>query len=145
MFYDFTMNTNWDIYLKFSDSVNGYISLADVLNGLDKKGVIRDVSIAEGTRGFGIPGTYKGAVSLEEIMFYYMTISGTFRSSVFNLVGVDIVYENAEDKVLTRSNVIRELVLGNPVVTPFDVKNVKDTLVTVKSLTVIMYRKQHQQ
>lgn len=131
LFYDFTMNTNWDIYLKFSDSVNGYISLADVLNGLDKKGVIRDVSIAEGTRGFGIPGTYKGAVSLEEIMFYYMTISGTFRSSVFNLVGVDIVYENAEDKVLTRSNVIRELVLGNPVVTPFDVKNVKDTLVTV--------------
>jgi hypothetical protein len=131
LFYDFTMNTNWDIYLKFADSPVGYISLADVLNGLDKEGIIRDISTAEGTRGFGIPGTYKGAINLEEVALYYMTISGTFRTVYINLIGVDIVYENAEDKVLTRPNIIRELVIGNPLVVPFDAENVKDTLVTV--------------
>jgi hypothetical protein len=125
------MNTNWDIYLKFADSPVGYISLADVLNGLDKEGIIRDISTAEGTRGFGIPGTYKGAINLEEVALYYMTISGTFRTVYINLIGVDIVYENAEDKVLTRPNIIRELVIGNPLVVPFDAENVKDTLVTV--------------
>lgn len=131
IFYDFTMNTNWDIYLKFADAATGYISLADVLNGLDTKGAINNISTAEGARGFGIPGTYKGAVNLEEIMLYYMTISGNFRASTFSLLGVDIVYENAEDKSLNRSNVIRELVIGNPVFNPFDIKNIKDTVVTV--------------
>lgn len=107
--YDIKAETGWDIFLNFNTHFR--VSLLGVINSITSSNTIENLSAANGTRGFGLPGHYKGVLDLEEILNYY-TINLNQRvvsCKQTAITSITFIFENSNNTKTSYKNTVKSL------------------------------------